>query len=1213
MTRSLLAQPPHTSGATRPLRAAGTLVLLLAVLWAIGIGGPVSAQQAGEHRSSAPRAAPVPAVATPTPIALGQPGLSFRYVQTFGQTEVAYFEDTAYLNWPYGLGTDGTNVWIADSYGLRALKFTGDGTFARQIGRAGFRYGASGQSLDWVADVAVDSGGNVWLVDGNVHVVAKFDSSGAYVSKLGQDWTSGSDNSHFDSPHGLAFDSTGNLYVSDRDNHRVQVFTSSGAYLATIGVAGVSGSDNAHFKDPRHVAIDSADNLYVADAGNHRVQVFNASHVYVATLGVSGVSGFDSAHFNWPIGVHVDASRIYVADYNNHRVQLFDRATRAYLATLGTGSAGLSNTQFNQPTDVAVDSAGSIYVADRGNTRVQQFSSSLAYVRTYGTTGVPYLTDALHYHRPAGAAVAADGSLYLVEQRGHRLLKLDAAGAPQWTIGQAGVSGSDSAHFNEPNDVDLDAAGRAYVADSGNHRVQVFNPDGTYAATLGTGYGTGSYQFKYPNGVAVDSSGTIYVADRDNHRVQIYDSNRVYVAALGTTGLSDSDNAHFWSPWDVAVDVAGNLYVADRDNQRVQVFNSSRAYVRTIGESGVAGSDFGHLSSPYAVSVDAAGRLYVADQSGGRVQVFDTSGAYLTTIGGSGGNRTGQTRNVEGLALDSAGNLYAADRTNHRVQKYAPGVPDWVQRNLNGFGNPKNSAIRSLAPFGGQLYAGTHNSSGSGAQLWRGSGGGDWVAVTVNGFGDPTNAGIDHLVEFNGRLYAGTRSWDYATSASRGGQVWRSTDGGTWEQVAVAGFGDPSNLEVFRFAVFNNQLYAATWRSGSLGTEVWRSSSGDAGTWSRVLGSGAGDTRNAVGLAFSVFNGFLYAGTYNTTTGGEVWRTADGLAWTQVNADGFGSTNNRGVTGLAVFNGALYASTYGNSGTAWGQVWRCQACDGTDWVKVVDNGSGNLNSGGQSGLEVLGSQLYLVLGNATTGLEVWRSGTGNPGDWQQVGFAGFGDSNNAESFWDNSVAVLNLGLFIGTSNSAQGGEVWQYTAGAAPAPTVAAVTPTTGSVRGGTSVTIAGANFQAGATVAFSHLTGSLPASNVVVGSASSLTATAPRSPERYTSGALNGQLRLIGDVNGGGSVTSLDALCILRAVASLPATSSCPAAMLATTVDVVLANPDGQSGTLASGYTYRSADVNGSGSVTSLDALCTLRQVAALPATTSCPAPPVSAPAGNG
>ncbi|MBI4494407.1 MAG: IPT/TIG domain-containing protein, partial [Chloroflexi bacterium] len=217
-------------------------------------------------------------------------------------------------------------------------------------------------------------------------------------------------------------------------------------------------------------------------------------------------------------------------------------------------------------------------------------------------------------------------------------------------------------------------------------------------------------------------------------------------------------------------------------------------------------------------------------------------------------------------------------------------------------------------------------------------------------------------------------------------------------------------------------------------------------------------------------------------------------------------------------------------------------------------------------------------------------------------FRGVGGSGTSSAL---SVAIQDFADGAGRQLSATG-IAGQLTV--SPPPTVTSVSPTVGPGRGGTALTISGANFQTGAAASVRHTTGSLAASNVVVGSASSLTATAPRSPERYASGTLSGQLRLVGDVNGNGSVTSLDALCILRAVAVLPATTSCPAAMLTTTVDVVVANPDGQSGTLASAFTYRHADVNGNGSITSLDALCTLRQVASLPATSSCPAPPSAA-----
>ena len=83
--------------------------------------------------------------AAPT-IAIGQPGLSFRHMQTFGETERAYFDDTTHLNYPYGLTTDGNNVWVADSDGLRAVKYRSDSTFVSQIGKTGFRYGAGQES-----------------------------------------------------------------------------------------------------------------------------------------------------------------------------------------------------------------------------------------------------------------------------------------------------------------------------------------------------------------------------------------------------------------------------------------------------------------------------------------------------------------------------------------------------------------------------------------------------------------------------------------------------------------------------------------------------------------------------------------------------------------------------------------------------------------------------------------------------------------------------------------------------------------------------------------------------------------------------------------------------------------------------------------------------------------------------------------------------------
>jgi hypothetical protein len=369
------------------------------------------------------------------------------------------------------------------------------------------------------------------------------------------------------------------------------------------------------------------------------------------------------------------------------------------------------------------------------------------------------------------------------------------------------------------------------------------------------------------------------------------------------------------------------------------------------------------------------------------------------------------------------------------VSAQGPGS-GWVQVNPDGFGNNHNSAILSLAAFNGQLYAGTLNEN-TGAQIWRT--GSPWTAVMTDGFGNPNTTGIDHLIEFKGHLYASTWNWN------DGGEVWRSSTGdvGDWTRVVTEGFGDLTNVEVFRFAVFSDTLYAGTWvYTSTHGVEIWRTNSGDIGDWQRVVSNGFdGDVNNTTVLSFETFNGYLYAGTssrvYGTaqSTGGEVWRSNDGMAWTQVNTDGFGTPQNYLVSALAAFDGNLYASTLykppDGEGSGY-QVWRCHVCTGSDWISIIDVPFLSLPDGvlySVSALEVFEGYLYLVVGSGD-GMQVWRSSTGDPGEWEQVGFAGFGNRLNKMSYYDNSVTVFESRLYVGTwkEYSFGGGEVWLHPA-----------------------------------------------------------------------------------------------------------------------------------------------------------------------------------------
>jgi hypothetical protein len=178
----------------------------------------------------------------------------------------------------------------------------------------------------------------------------------------------------------------------------------------------------------------------------------------------------------------------------------------------------------------------------------------------------------------------------------------------------------------------------------------------------------------------------------------------------------------------------------------------------------------------------------------------------------------------------------------------------------------------------------------------------------------------------------------------------------------------------------------------------------------------------------AVLGEYLYAGTENYSTGGQVWRTPNGTDWSQANLDGFGITSNTAVIlGEEAFNGYLYAGT-GNS-TAGGEIWRCAICDGTDWWQVVNGGFGDGANRKVDRIVGFAGNLYAVANNDATGAEVWKSPTGERGSWTQCNVDGFGDGKNT-GLW--AVTVFDGHLYAAPTQGVAwnqgthtGVEVWR--------------------------------------------------------------------------------------------------------------------------------------------------------------------------------------------
>ena len=109
-----------------------------------------------------------------------------------------------------------------------------------------------------------------------------------------------------------------------------------------------------------------------------------------------------------------------------------------------------------------------------------------------------------------------------------------------------------------------------YVADTYNHRIQKFTPNGKFVAQFGR-KGSGLGQLYWPRGITIDtaSTGLVYVSEFDNHRVSVFTSDGVFVSSFGREG-SNIDQFNF--PLELRFDKKGFLYVCDAGNKRLVIY-----------------------------------------------------------------------------------------------------------------------------------------------------------------------------------------------------------------------------------------------------------------------------------------------------------------------------------------------------------------------------------------------------------------------------------------------------------------------------------------------------------------------------------------------------------------------------------------------------------------------------------------------------------------
>ncbi|XP_068633062.1 RING finger protein nhl-1 isoform X2 [Battus philenor] len=260
---------------------------------------------------------------------------------------------------------------------------------------------------------------------------------------------------------------------------------------------------------------------------------------------------------------------------------------------------------------------------------------------------------------PRGIAVGPDNTMVVADSSNHRVQVFDMNGI---FIKEFGQYGSGEGEFDCLAGVAVNRIGQYIIADRYNHRIQVFDPAGRFLRSFGS-QGTGDGKFNYPWGITTDALGFIYVCDKENHRVQVFQSDGTFVGKFGSFGgkLGQLEHPHY-----IAVSSTNRVLVSDSNNHRIQVFDVNGRVLSSFGEEG---SEDGQFKFPRGVAVDDQGYIVVADSGNNRIQIFHPDGTFLRAFG-SWGSGDGEFKGLEGIAVMSGGNIIVCDRENHRVQVF---------------------------------------------------------------------------------------------------------------------------------------------------------------------------------------------------------------------------------------------------------------------------------------------------------------------------------------------------------------------------------------------------------------------------------------------------------------------------------------------------------------------------------------------------------------
>ena len=571
---------------------------------------------------------------------------------------------------------------------------------------------ATSAELAQAQGVAVDGAGNVYIADNANDRVRRIDTGGTITTFAGTGapgYTGdglGPTAAAVGSPLSVAT-AAGDVFVAQGDGSVVRkVEAGTITTVAGTGVqgAGVTGEALGSTKigNAIGVGVDASGRVY-AGLPLHVVRFDPTGMTIVAGGGTSTANGIPatSAAIGLPSDIEFDsAGNMYIGDQSPCAVHEVD-ATTQLITTLASVCA----------ESIALDGAGNVYASDPFGAVVRKIAPGGAVTIVAGSStgysGDGQLATVAQLNQPHGIALDSAGNLYIADRNNERIRRVDHTTGIITTFAGTGVAGhagdggpANLAQVYEPSDVEFGADGALYIAEESGgsvRKVDTTNTLTTVAGSHGAAFGgdlgpalqAGLGELE---GLALDAAGDIFLVDQstgpnnDGHVRRIDHTTGIVSTLAGQVlpaGLGPIANARLSDPGELVIAPSFMLVAGGRSGIVEEITPAAVDLAVGRYHQGIPTGDLARMQSDLfgavrGIALDAAaGKLYVVDDHQiDVVTLVDPADVMTWTIapfvGGAAGFADGASPLFDtpsGLWLDTTQHaLYVADAGNHAVR-----------------------------------------------------------------------------------------------------------------------------------------------------------------------------------------------------------------------------------------------------------------------------------------------------------------------------------------------------------------------------------------------------------------------------------------------------------------------------------------------------------------------------------------------------------------